>query len=82
MAIAIECQTLGLLALFMLALMELYLDWFSSQFFWLVPLVLIAEEGLVAKQTQGKPAQRSMEITNVLTCFAAISGLTSTAVKN
>jgi hypothetical protein len=48
MAIAIECQTLGLLALFMLALMELYLDWFSSQFFWLVPLVLIAEEGLVA----------------------------------
>jgi len=56
MAIAIDCQTLGLLALFMLALMELYLDWFNSQFVWLVVLVLIAEEVLVARRF----ARRSM----------------------
>ena len=50
LTIAIECQTLGLLALLMMALMELYLDWFNSQFVWLVPLVLIAEEVLVARR--------------------------------
>ena len=50
LAIAIECQTFGLLALLLLALMELFLVWFNSEFVWLVPLVLIAEEVLVARR--------------------------------
>jgi hypothetical protein len=63
--IAIECQALGLLALLVLALMELYLYWFNSEFVWLVPLVLIAEEVLVARRF----ARRSMmECDPVLPC--------------
>ena len=50
LAIAIECQTLGFAVLMVMALMELLLIWFNSQFIWLVPLVLVAEEILVARR--------------------------------
>ncbi|MEY3757178.1 MAG: hypothetical protein RLZZ263_332 [Cyanobacteriota bacterium] len=50
LAIAIECQTLGFVVLMVMALMELLLIWFNSQFIWLVPLVLVAEEILVARR--------------------------------
>lgn len=50
LAIAIECQTLGFAVLVAMAAMELFLIWFNSQFVWLVPLVLVAEEILVARR--------------------------------
>jgi uncharacterized membrane protein len=50
LTIAIECQALGLGILMLLAGMELFLIWFNSQFVWLVPLVLVAEEILVARR--------------------------------
>jgi len=56
LAVSIQCQLLGFLVLLVLAVMEFFLEWFNTEFVWLVPLVLIAEEVLVARRF----ARRSM----------------------
>ena len=55
LAIAIQAQALGFAVLLMLALMELFLVWFNDEFVWLVPLVLLGEEVLVARRFSRRP---------------------------
>lgn len=47
---AIQAQVLGFMALLVLAAMELLFTWFNNEYVLLVPLVLLAEELLVARR--------------------------------
>jgi len=46
---AIKAQLLGFTALLILAVMELLFTWFNNEYVFLVPLILVAEELLVAR---------------------------------
>lgn len=47
---AIQTQSLGFVALLILAAMELLFTWFNNEYVLLVPLILLAEELLVARR--------------------------------
>ena len=69
--ISVRAQWAGFLGLCVLACMEIFLPWFNNEFVIIVPIVLILEEALVARQFSRGLGARSCH----LPCTSSESGL-------